>query len=155
MCSSLRLKPSSLRQPQRSLAAALQEDWGNLFFTTSVENRESPLYIRHYPGSRTGAPTREARGYPLRAWENEGRVDYLLLLLILTTLPLDCVAPTGGYVGDLQEQDTGYLTRFSANSEYSSNTSSEATQSLTNVLRVDSNGGVLVKPRRRFSWLFF
>jgi hypothetical protein len=33
----------------------------------------------------------------------------------------------------------GYLTRFSANSEYSSNTSSEAPESLSNDLRVDSN----------------
>jgi hypothetical protein len=32
-------------------AAALQEDRGDLFFTTSVENRESPLYIGHYPGT--------------------------------------------------------------------------------------------------------
>ena len=58
-----------------ALAAALQEDRGDLFFTTSVENRESPLYIGHYPGTRTGAPTREARGCPLRAWEREGRVS--------------------------------------------------------------------------------
>jgi hypothetical protein len=79
----------------------------------------------------------------------------LVLLLLLTNLPLKGVAPTGGYVGDLQVQDTGYLTRFSANSEYSSNTSSEATQSLYNVLRGDSNGGVPVKAYRRSSWLFF
>jgi len=43
-------------------------------------------------------------------------------------------------------QDTDYLTRFSANSEYTSITSSEATQSLSNGLRVDSNGKVLQKP---------
>ena len=30
----------------------------------------------------------------------------LVLLLLLTNLPLDCVAPTGGYVGNLQVQDT-------------------------------------------------
>jgi hypothetical protein len=30
----------------------------------------------------------------------------LVLLLLLTNLPLDGVAPTGGYVGDLQVQDT-------------------------------------------------
>ena len=29
-----------------------------------------------------------------------------VLLLLLTNLPLDCVAPTGGYVGNLQVQDT-------------------------------------------------
>jgi hypothetical protein len=29
-----------------------------------------------------------------------------VLLLLLTNLPLDCVVPTGGYVGDLQVQDT-------------------------------------------------
>jgi hypothetical protein len=34
-------------------AEALQEDWVDLFFTISVENRESPLYIGHYPGRRT------------------------------------------------------------------------------------------------------
>src|SRR5215208_8152262 len=39
-------------------------------------------------------------------------------LLLLTNLPLECVAPTGGYVGDLQVQDTGYLTSFSMNGEY-------------------------------------
>jgi hypothetical protein len=99
------MKPSSLRPPQQALAGALQEERGDLFFTTSVENRESPLYIGHYPGTRTGAPIREARGCPLRAWEREGRSPhhpYLLLLLLLTNLPLDCVAPTGRYVGDLQ-----------------------------------------------------
>jgi hypothetical protein len=31
-----------------------------------------------------------------------------VLLLLLTNLPLDGVAPTGGYVGDLQVQDAGY-----------------------------------------------
>jgi hypothetical protein len=30
----------------------------------------------------------------------------LVLLLLLTNLPLECVAPTGGFVGDLQVQDT-------------------------------------------------
>jgi hypothetical protein len=52
-------------------------------------------------------------------------------------------------------QETGYLTKFSANSEGSSNTSSEDPQNLSNVLRGDSNGRVLVKPYRRSSWLFF
>jgi hypothetical protein len=52
-----------------------------------------------------------------------GRVDpTLLLLLLLTSIPLDCVAPTGGYVGDLQVQDTGYLTSFSIDGEYTSDT---------------------------------
>ena len=72
MCSSLRMKPSSLRPPQQALAGALQEERGDLFFTTSVENRESPLYIGQYPGTRTSAPIREARGRPLRAWAREG-----------------------------------------------------------------------------------
>src|SRR5919112_3218371 len=74
LCSSLRMKPSSLCPPQQDLAGALQENRGDLFFTTSVENRESPLYIGHYPGTRTGSLIREARGYPLRAWAREGRV---------------------------------------------------------------------------------
>ena len=30
----------------------------------------------------------------------------LVLLLILTNLPPDCVAPTGAFLGDLQVQDT-------------------------------------------------
>jgi hypothetical protein len=48
------------------------------------------------------------------------------------------------------------LTKFSANSEYSPNTSSEATQSLSNDLRDDSHVlRVLVRPYRRSSWLFF
>jgi hypothetical protein len=46
----------------------------------------------------------------------------LVLLLLLTNLPLDCVAPTGGYVGDLQVQDTGYLTSFSIDGECTSDT---------------------------------
>ena len=33
-------------------AVALQEGRGDLFFTTSVENR-APLYTGHYPGTRT------------------------------------------------------------------------------------------------------
>jgi hypothetical protein len=45
-----------------------------------------------------------------------------VLLLLLTNPPLDCVASTGGYVGDLQMQDTGYLTSLSINGEYRSNT---------------------------------
>jgi hypothetical protein len=39
LCSSLRMKPSSLGPLQRSVAGTLQEDRGDLFFTTSVENR--------------------------------------------------------------------------------------------------------------------
>jgi hypothetical protein len=35
--------------PKRALAGALREDRGELFFTTSVENREAPPYIGHYP----------------------------------------------------------------------------------------------------------
>src|SRR5215213_3894546 len=35
----------TLRLPQRTLTGALQEDRGDLFFTTSVENREPPLYL--------------------------------------------------------------------------------------------------------------
>jgi hypothetical protein len=44
----------------------------------------------------------------------------LVLLLLLTNLPLDCVAPTGGYVGNLQIQLTGYLTSFSISGEHAS-----------------------------------
>src|ERR687890_315195 len=42
------MEPSSLPPPQGTLAAALQEDRGDLFSTTSVENRESPLYTGHW-----------------------------------------------------------------------------------------------------------
>ena len=42
----------------------------------------------------------------------------LVLLLLLTNLPLDGVVPTGGYVGDLQVQDIGYLTILSIGGEY-------------------------------------
>jgi hypothetical protein len=44
----------------------------------------------------------------------------LVLLLLLTNLPLECVAPTGGYVGDLEVQDTGCLTNLSISGEYTS-----------------------------------
>ena len=44
----------------------------------------------------------------------------LVLLLLLTNLPLDGVVPTGGYVGDLQVQDIGYLTILSIGGEYAS-----------------------------------
>src|SRR5829696_8169202 len=44
----------------------------------------------------------------------------LVLLLLLTDLPLDCVAPTGGHVGNLRVQDTGYLTSFSIDGECTS-----------------------------------
>jgi hypothetical protein len=53
------------------------------------------------------------------------------------------------------EGDTSSLISFSIDGEHCLYTSSEATQSLSNVLLVDSNGGVLVKPYRRSSWLFF
>ena len=69
MRSSLRMKPSSLRPPQQPLAGALREDRGDLFFTSSVENRELPLYIGHYPGT----PTRDTRGCPLGASEDHPR----------------------------------------------------------------------------------
>ena len=84
-----------------------------------------------------------------------GKGPHLLLLLLLTNFPLDYVAPTGGYVGALQVQDTGFLTSFSIDGEYTSIIFSETTQSLSNVLRVDSNGPVLEKPYRRSSCLFF
>ena len=50
-------------------------------------------------------------------------------------------------------QDTVYLTRFSANSEYTSITFSETTQSLSNGLRGVSIGRVLQKSHRGFSRL--
>jgi hypothetical protein len=48
-----------------------------------------------------------------------------VLLLLLTNLPLDGVASKGGYVGDLQMQDTGYLTSVSIDGEYTFSTFSE------------------------------
>ena len=42
------------------------------------------------------------------------------------------------------EGDTSYLTSFSIDGEHCLNTSSETTQSLSNGLRGDSNGSVLV-----------
>jgi hypothetical protein len=51
--------------------------------------------------------------------------------------------------------DTGYLTSFSIDGEHCLDTSSEATQSHSNVLRVDSNGRVLQNPHRGFSCLVF
>jgi hypothetical protein len=51
--------------------------------------------------------------------------------------------------------DTSYLTFFSVDGEHRLNTPSEATQSLSKRLRGDFNGGALVKPYRRSSWLFF
>jgi hypothetical protein len=41
------------------------------------------------------------------------------------------------YIGDLQVQDTGCLTSFSIDGEYTSITSSEATQGLSHGLRVE------------------
>ena len=52
----------------------------------------------------------------------------------------------GGGPEDVESRGTGYLTNFSANSEYSSNAFSEASQSLSDGLRVVSNGSGLVKP---------
>jgi hypothetical protein len=156
LCSSLRLKPSSLGPPQQALAGALQEGRADLLFTTSVENRESPLslYIGHYPGTRTGAPIREARGCPLRAWAREGRVH-----------PPPSPAPhepssclcraTGGYVGDLQVQDTA----VSLDSVLTVNTPLRPSQRPLRASLTSSVStlmfGVLVKPYRRSSWLFF
>ena len=51
--------------------------------------------------------------------------------------------------------DTCFLTSFNVDGERFLNTSSETAQSLSNALRADSNGEVLVKPYRRSSWLFF
>jgi hypothetical protein len=51
--------------------------------------------------------------------------------------------------------DTHLLTSFSMSGEYTSITSSEATQSLSNALRVDSDGRVLQKRHRGFSPLVF
>jgi hypothetical protein len=51
--------------------------------------------------------------------------------------------------------DTGCLTNFSIDGEHCLDTSSEATQSHSNVLRVDSNGRVLQKPYRGLSPLVF
>src|SRR5215216_4957073 len=65
----------------------------------------------------------------------------LILLLLLTNLPLDCVAPTGGYVADLQVRDTGYLTSFSNNGEYPSQTLSERREWLLRASATPSNGG--------------
>jgi hypothetical protein len=46
-----------------------------------------------------------------------------------------------GGTEDVEEQDTSHLTIFSADSELSSDTTSEAPESLSNVLRGDSSGG--------------
>jgi hypothetical protein len=50
--------------------------------------------------------------------------------------------------------DASLLTSFSIDGEHRLHISSEGTQSLSNVLRDDSSGRVLVKPYRRSSWLF-
>ena len=70
----------------------------------------------------------------------------LVLLLLLTNLPLDCVAPTGGYVGDLQVQDTGCLTILSINDEHTSITLSERREWLLRASATPSNGSVLRVP---------
>src|SRR5215217_241062 len=74
-----------------------------------------------------------------------GTVEHriLVLLLLLTNLPLDCVAPTGGYVGDLQVQDTGYLTILSIDDEHTSITLSERREWLLRASATPSNGLVL------------
>jgi hypothetical protein len=139
LCSSLRMKLSSLPPPQRALAGAPQEDRCDLFFITSVENRESPLYtgyraLSRYTYART--PTREPRGYPLRAWEREGRVhpppssD--------PHEPPSCLCRATWWRWGSSGAGHGCLTRFSANNEYTSITFLETTQSLSNALRVDS-----------------
>src|SRR5215212_1309064 len=92
------MKPSSVRLPQRALAGALQEDRGDVFFTTSVENRESPLYVGHYSGTPTGAPIREARGCPLRAWAREGRVPPLPPPYPAPHEPPSCLCRAHGWV---------------------------------------------------------
>jgi hypothetical protein len=51
--------------------------------------------------------------------------------------------------------DASRLTSFSINDEYTSITSSETTQSLSNGLRGDSNGRVLQNPHKGFSRLVF
>src|SRR3712207_3040923 len=58
------MKPSSLRPPQRALAGALQEDRGDLFFTTSVENRESPLYPLELSDQSVAASTLSSLIHP-------------------------------------------------------------------------------------------
>jgi hypothetical protein len=63
-----------------------------------------------------------------------------VLLLLLTNLPLDCVAATGGYVGDLQMQDTGYLTSVSMDGEYTFSTFSERREWLLRASATLSNG---------------
>src|SRR5215208_787578 len=70
----------------------------------------------------------------------------LVLLLLLTNLPLDCVAPTGGYVGDLQVQDTGCLTILSINDEHTSITLSDRRELLLRASATPSYGSVLRVP---------
>jgi hypothetical protein len=48
----------------------------------------------------------------------------------------------------VEVRDTSHLTSFSIDGEYTPITFSEATQSLSNGLRVDSDGRVLQKPYR-------
>src|SRR5215211_426414 len=67
----------------------------------------------------------------------------LILLLLLTNLPLDCVAPTGGYVGDLQVQATCCLTILSSDGEHTSITLSERREWLLRAYATPSNGLVL------------
>jgi hypothetical protein len=66
---------------------------------------------------------------------------------------------THEYMGDgTEDVETGYtshLTIFSADSEYSSNTSSEAPESLCNGLRGESNGTGTLEPHRGLSPLVF
>jgi hypothetical protein len=79
----------------------------------------------------------------------------LVLLLLLTNLPLDCVAPTGGYVGDLQVQDIGCLTILSIDGEYTSDTLSEPRGSVLPASVAFLMGRVFQEPYRGWSRLVF
>jgi hypothetical protein len=78
-----------------------------------------------------------------------------VLLLLLTNLPLDCVAPTGGYVGDLQVQDIGCLTILSIDGEYTSDTLSEPRGSVLPASVAFLMGRVFQEPYRGWSRLVF
>ena len=56
---------------------------------------------------------------------------------------------------DVGAQETGYITSFSIDGEYTSITFSEATQSLSNGLRYPSDRSVPQKPYKGFSRLVF
>ena len=78
-----------------------------------------------------------------------------VLLLLLTNLPLDGVAATGGYVGDLQMQDTGYLTSVSMDGEYTFSTFSERREWLLRASATPLLMGRLQEAHRGFSCLIF